>query len=152
MWVKDPRHIRPIAHIIWDPHYGQPAVEAYSRGGTTTVNLATSGVYQWWYTIGIRTNQDLYQGSFFLCTLAILFLFRGWLHLQPKFQPDLWWFKNAESRLNHHLSGLFGVSSLAWTGHLIHVAIPASRGERVDWSNFLTKMPHPQGLNPFFYL
>jgi photosystem I P700 chlorophyll a apoprotein A2 len=150
MWVKDPRHIRPIAHIIWDPHYGQPAVEAYSRGGTTTVNLATSGVYQWWYTIGIRTNQDLYQGSFFLCTLAILFLFRGWLHLQPKFQPDLWWFKNAESRLNHHLSGLFGVSSLAWTGHLIHVAIPASRGERVDWSNFLTKMPHPQGLNPFF--
>ena len=28
------------------------------------------------------------------------------------------WFKNAESRLNHHLSGLFGVSSLAWTGHL----------------------------------
>lgn len=84
MWVKDPRHIRPIAHIIWDPHYGQPAVEAYSRGGITTVNLATSGVYQWWYTIGIRTNQDLYQGSFFLCTLAILFLFRGWLHLQVR--------------------------------------------------------------------
>ena len=26
-------------------------------------------------------------------------------------------------RLNHHLSGLLGVSSLAWTGHLVHVAI-----------------------------
>ncbi|KAL2943196.1 hypothetical protein RDABS01_031544 [Bienertia sinuspersici] len=25
---------------------------------------------------------------------------------------------------HHHLSGLFGVSSLAWTGHLVHVAIP----------------------------
>ncbi|URD95143.1 hypothetical protein MUK42_30046 [Musa troglodytarum] len=24
--------------------------------------------------------------------------------------------------------GLFGVSSLAWTGHLVHVAIPGSRG------------------------
>ena len=151
MWVKDPRHIRPVAHMIWDPHYGQPAVEAYSRGRITNpVNVATSGVYQWWYTIGLRTNQDLYQGSFFLCSLAILFLVGGWLHLQPKFRPDLCWFKNAESRLNHHLSGLFGVSSLAWTGHLIHIAIPASRGDRVDWSNFLTTLPHPSGLTSFF--
>jgi photosystem I P700 chlorophyll a apoprotein A2 len=92
----------------------------------------------------------LYQGSIFLCLLASLFLFAGWLHLQPKFQPSLSWFKNAESRLNHHLSGLFGVSSLSWSGHLIHVAIPASRGQRVDWSNFLTVIPHPQGLIPFF--
>jgi len=151
MWVKDPRHVRPIAHMVWDPHFGQPAVEAYSRGGLDVpVNIATSGVYQWWYTIGIRTNQDLYQGSCFLCCSAALFLLGGLLHLQPKFQPDLSWFKNAESRLNHHLSGLFGVSSLAWTGHLVHIAIPASRGERVDWSNFLTVLPHPSGLTPFF--
>jgi photosystem I P700 chlorophyll a apoprotein A2 len=86
----------------------------------------------------------------FLTILAGLFLFAGWLHLQPKFQPALSWFKNAESRLNHHLSGLFGVSSLAWTGHLVHVAIPASRGQRVDWTNFLSVLPHPQGLAPFF--
>ncbi|PWA50022.1 PsaB, chloroplast [Artemisia annua] len=54
------------------------------------------------------------------------------------------------SRLNHHLSGLFGVSSLAWTGHLVHVAIPASRGEYVRWNNFLDVLPHPQGLGPLF--
>jgi photosystem I P700 chlorophyll a apoprotein A2 len=150
-WTQDPLHVRPIAHAIWDPHFGQPAVEAYTRGGASgPVNIATSGVYQWWYTIGIRTNIDLYQGSVFLCLLRALFLFAGWLHLQPKFQPTLSWFKNAESRLNHHLSGLFGVSSLAWTGHLVHIAIPASRGQRVDWSNFLNVLPHPQGLAPFF--
>lgn len=45
--------------------------------------------------------------------LSAVFLFAGWLHLQPSFQPALSWFKNAESRLNHHLAGLFGVSSLA---------------------------------------
>ena len=39
--------------------------------------------------------------------------------------------------LNHHLAGLFGVSSLAWTGHLVHVAIPESRGQHVRWDNFL---------------
>ena len=59
-WVQDPLHIRPIAHAIWDPHFGQPAVEAFTRGGASgPVNIATSGVYQWWYTIGMRTNQDL---------------------------------------------------------------------------------------------
>jgi photosystem I P700 chlorophyll a apoprotein A2 len=60
------------------------------------------------------------------------------------------WFKNAESRLNHHLAGLFGVSSLAWTGHLVHVAIPESRGQHVGWDNFLSTPPHPAGLGPFF--
>jgi len=150
-WVQDPLHVRPIAHAIWDPHFGQPAVEAFTRGGASgPVNIAYSGVYQWWYTIGMRSNTDLYTGALFLLVVASAFLFAGWLHLQPKFQPSLSWFKNAESRLNHHLSGLFGVSSLAWTGHLVHVAIPESRGQHVRWDNFLTTLPHPQGLTPFF--
>ena len=136
---------------IFASHFGQPAVEAFTRGGATgPVNISTSGVYQWWYTIGIRTNQELYTGSIFLLILAALFLFAGWLHLQPSFQPALSWFKNAESRLNHHLAGLFGVSSLAWTGHLVHVAIPEARGQHVGWDNFLTVLPHPAGLTPFF--
>ena len=115
-WIQDPLHVRPIAHAIWDPHFGQPAVEAFTRGGAAgPVNIAYSGVYQWWYTIGLRTNEDLYTGALFLLFLSTLSLIAGWLHLQPKWKPSLSWFKNAESRLNHHLSGLFGVSSLAWT-------------------------------------
>uniref|UniRef100_A0A251VF88 photosystem I n=1 Tax=Helianthus annuus TaxID=4232 RepID=A0A251VF88_HELAN len=39
---------------------------------------------------------------------------------------------------------------LGWTGHLVHVAIPASRGESVRWNNFLDVLPHPQGLGPLF--
>ncbi|XP_059294473.1 photosystem I P700 chlorophyll a apoprotein A2-like [Lycium ferocissimum] len=150
-WVQDPLHVRPIAHAIWDPHFGQPAVEAFTRGGAPgPVNIAYSGVYQWWYTIGLRTNEDLYTGALFLLFLSAISLIGGWLHLQPKWKPSVSWFKNAESRLNHHLSGLFGVSSLAWTGHLVHVAIPASRGESVRWNNFLDVLPHPQGLGPLF--
>ena len=150
-WGKDPLNTRPIAHAIWDPHFGEPAVAAYSYGNSPgPVNIATSGVYQWWYTIGLRSNQDLFQSSIFLVLLSAVFLFAGWLHLKPAFKPSLSWFKNAESRLNHHLAGLFGVSSLAWTGHLIHVAIPEFRGTHVRFSNFLTTLPHPQGLVPFF--
>jgi photosystem I P700 chlorophyll a apoprotein A2 len=150
-WIKDPLNVRPIAHAIWDPHFGQGAIDAFTQAGASgPVNIAYSGVYHWFYTIGMTNNQDLYQGAVFLLILASLFLFAGWLHLQPKFRPSLAWFKNAESRLNHHLAGLFGVSSLAWTGHLVHVAIPESRGQHVGWDNFLSVKPHPAGLGPFF--
>jgi photosystem I P700 chlorophyll a apoprotein A2 len=150
-WIKDPLNIRPIAHAIWDPQFGKPAVEAFTQGGANyPVDISYSGLYHWWYTIGMRTNGDLYQGSIFLLILSAVLLFAGWLHLQPKVRPSLAWFKNAESRLNHHLAGLFGVSSLAWAGHLIHVAIPESRGQHVGWDNFLSTLPHPAGLAPFF--
>ncbi|MDJ1181582.1 photosystem I core protein PsaB [Roseofilum casamattae] len=150
-WIKDPLNVRPIAHAIWDPQFGSAAIDAYTQAGASNpVNIAYSGVYHWWYTIGMRTNGDLYQGAIFLLVLASLMLFAGWLHLQPNFRPSLSWFKNAESRLNHHLAGLFGVSSLAWTGHLVHVAIPESRGQHVGWDNFLSTLPHPAGLAPFF--
>ena len=150
-WVKDPLNVRPIAHAIWDPHFGQGAIDAFTQAGASNpVNIAYSGVYHWFYTIGMRTNNELHGGAVFLLIFASLLLFAGWLHLQPKYRPSLGWFKNAESRLNHHLAGLLGVSSLAWTGHLVHVAIPASRGQHVGWDNFMSTMPHPAGLAPFF--
>ena len=150
-WIQNPLKVKPIAHAIWDPHFGEPALKAFTKGGLSYPgNIAYSGVYHWWYTIGMRTNAQLYAGSIFLLGLSALLLYAGWLHLQPKFRPSLSWFKNNESRLNHHLSGLFGFSSIAWTGHLVHVAIPASRGVRVGWDNFLTTLPYPAGLQPFF--
>ncbi|KAK1410376.1 hypothetical protein QVD17_36912 [Tagetes erecta] len=67
--------LRPIAHAIWDPHFGQPAVEAFTRGGAPgPVNIAYSGVYQWWYTIGLRTNEDLYTGALFLLFISAISL------------------------------------------------------------------------------
>jgi len=150
-WCLDPLHVRPIAHQIWDPQFGQSALTAFSTSQVSyPVNISYSGVYQWWYTIGMRSNTDLFNGSVFLIVLASLFLFAGWLHLQSKFSPSISWFKNAESRMNHHLSGLFGVSSLAWSGHLIHVAIPESRGQHIRWDNFLSASVHPAGLSAFF--
>jgi photosystem I P700 chlorophyll a apoprotein A2 len=149
-WVSNPLKTRPIAHAIWDPHFGEAALKAFSKKNTYPVNITFAGLYQWWYTIGFRTNQELYRGSIGLLLLASVLLIAGWLHLQPKFRPSLSWFKNNESRLNHHLSGLLGFSSLAWTGHLVHVAIPASRGVPGGWDNFLTTPPHPAGLTPFF--
>lgn len=152
-WILNPLKVKPIAHAIWDPHFGEPAIKAFTRGGATyPVDISYSGLYNWWYTIGIRTNNDLYSASVGLLLLSSVLLFAAWLHLQPKFKPTISWFKNNESRLNHHIIGLFGVSSLAWSGHLIHVAIPESRGIHIGWDNFLINPPHPKGLAPFFNL
>jgi photosystem I P700 chlorophyll a apoprotein A2 len=85
-----------------------------------------------------------------LLFVSAIVLIAGRLHLQPKWRPSVSWFKNAESRLNHHLSRLFRVISLAWTGHLVHVAIPKLKGEHVRWDNFLNVLLHPQGLGPLF--
>nr|YP_009297522.1 photosystem I P700 chlorophyll a apoprotein A2 [Hildenbrandia rivularis]AOM67066.1 photosystem I P700 chlorophyll a apoprotein A2 [Hildenbrandia rivularis] len=150
-WVLAPLKTKPIAHAIWDPHFGPTALKAFTKAETIyPTNISYSGLYNWWYTIGMRTNNDLYQGALLLLVLSTILLFAGWLHLQPQFRPNLSWFKNNESRLNHHLSGLFGLSSLAWTGHLIHVAIPESRGQHIRWYNFTSSLPHPDGLYPFF--
>ncbi|WAL59767.1 photosystem I core protein PsaB [Thermocoleostomius sinensis] len=150
-WVKDPLSVRPIAHAIWDAQFGPAAIDAFTRAGAANpVDICYSGVYHWWYTIGMRTTNDLFAGSMFLLLLSAVFLYAGWLHLQPRYRPSLSWFKSAEARLNHHLAGLFGLSSLAWAGHLVHVAIPESRGQHVGWDNFLRMPPHPQGLQPFF--
>nr|UNJ15970.1 photosystem I P700 chlorophyll a apoprotein A2 [Cyanidioschyzonaceae sp. 3]WDB00337.1 photosystem I P700 chlorophyll a apoprotein A2 [Cyanidiococcus yangmingshanensis] len=148
-WIANPLKTKPLAHAIWDPHFGQAALKAFTRG-ETVANISYSGLYHWWYTIGLRNNVELYSGALGLLVLSAVFLLAGWLHIQPKFKPSLSWFKNNESRLNHHLAGLFGVSSLAWTGHLVHVAIPASRGQHVGWDNFISVAPHPAGLQPFF--
>jgi photosystem I P700 chlorophyll a apoprotein A2 len=56
-WIKDPLNVRPIAHAIWDPHFGEAAVNAFTQAGASNpVNIAYSGVYHWFYTIGM-TNQ-----------------------------------------------------------------------------------------------
>ena len=152
-FVIDPLHVRPIAHAIWDPHFGQGLTDALTQAGASgPVNIAYSGLYHWWYTIGMRTNEQLFQGAIFINILVCWLLFAGWLHLQPKFRPSLAWFKNAEAQLNHHLAVLFGFSSIAWNAHLVHVAIPESRGQHVGWDNWLTVAPHPAGLAPFFSL
>jgi photosystem I P700 chlorophyll a apoprotein A2 len=39
-------------------------------------------------------------------------------------------------RLNYHLSQLIGLTSILWAGHLIHVAIPSSRGVLTGTTNY----------------
>jgi hypothetical protein len=55
-------------------------------------------------------------------------------------------------RLNYHIGVLIGCTSLLWSGHLIHVAIPVSRGSAVTAACLFNAQPHPEGLAPLFHL
>ena len=65
-------------------------------------------------------------------------------------KPSILWFKNAESRLNHNLLGLFKGNFLILTGHLVQIIIPGSWRKYVGWNNFLDVLAHPQALDPLF--
>ncbi|KAL5077528.1 hypothetical protein RYX36_016512, partial [Vicia faba] len=55
---------------------------------------------------------------------------------------------DSQGRVINTWADIINRANLAWAGHLVHVAIPGSRGEYVRWNNFLSVLPHPQGLGP----
>jgi len=60
--IKDPLNVRPIAHAIWDPHFGKAAVDAFTLRRNLSGHIAYSGAHHWWYTHRYaRTNNDLYM-------------------------------------------------------------------------------------------
>ncbi|KAL2924372.1 hypothetical protein RDABS01_023606 [Bienertia sinuspersici] len=62
-------------------HFGQPAVEAFTRGGALgPVNIAYSGVYQWWYTLVYALMKILYWSSFSIILSVISLLAVGYIY------------------------------------------------------------------------
>jgi photosystem I P700 chlorophyll a apoprotein A1 len=122
-WLIDPTHIKPSAQVVW-PIVGQEILNSDVGGGFQGVQI-TSGLFQLWRASGITIETQLYSTAIGGMVLAITIFFAGWFHYH-KMSPRLEWFQDVESMLNHHLSGLLGLGSLAWTGHQIHIAAPVN--------------------------
>jgi photosystem I P700 chlorophyll a apoprotein A1 len=164
-WLIDPVHIKPSAQVVW-PIVGQEILNGDVGGEFQGVQIV-SGLFQLWRGAGIVSELQLYSTAIGGLTLSRVMFFAGWFHYH-KASPRLEWFQNSESILNHHLSGLLGLGSLAWSGHQIHIAIPVNRllDEGVDpkeiplpheWllSRELMSQLYPsfrKGLVPFFTL
>lgn len=192
LWVKNPIATIPIAHGIWDPHFGLSISDAYSSGKSDyTIVLSYSGIYNWLYTLGFNSVFHLYNFVIICELLAVISIPLGKVHLiyledtlqwcyivgftlnleleiihlpgrlqglhkiDIKVGPIFIWpfklfvayFDLGNLRLNFHTGIIIGFLSIAWCGHLVHVAIPISRGINVYWS--ITK-PSDKGLYPFY--
>jgi len=38
-WVLNPLKVKPIAHTIWDPHFGEPAIKAFTKAGVPKIKI-----------------------------------------------------------------------------------------------------------------
>jgi photosystem I P700 chlorophyll a apoprotein A1 len=123
-WLSDPIGIKPSAQVVW-PIVGQDILNADVGGGFHGIQI-TSGFFQIWRAAGYTNTFQLYCTAIGGLVAAALMLFAGWFHYHKR-APKLEWFQNVESMLNHHLAGLFGLGSLAWAGHQIHVALPINK-------------------------
>jgi photosystem I P700 chlorophyll a apoprotein A1 len=143
-WLIDPSHIKPSAQVVW-PIVGQEILNGDVGGGFQGVQI-TSGLFQLWHASGITSELQLYCTAIGRWILAGIMFFAGWFHYH-KAAPRLEWFKNAESIINHHLSGLLGLGSLAWSGHQIHIALPVNYLLDIGVDPSEIPLPHEWLLN-----
>ena len=123
-WLVNPLQIKPSAQSVY-PIVGQEILNADVGGNFQGIQI-TSGFFQIWRAEGVTTQQQLYCIALGSLVMSGLMLFAGWFHYH-KAAPKLEWFQNAESMLNHHLSGLLGLGSLSWAGHEIHIGNPINK-------------------------
>jgi len=123
-WLLNPLQIKPSAQSVY-PIVGQEILNADVGGNFQGIQI-TSGFFQIWRAEGVTTEFQLYCISIGALVMSALMLFAGWFHYH-KAAPKLEWFQNAESMLNHHLSGLLGLGSLSWSGHQIHIGNPINK-------------------------
>ena len=90
--------VTPVAHSIRDPHFGAAGVSAF---GAQIVS--TTGLYEWYYTIGLRTSSQCLVAASFLVLLSGLFMAAGVIHAAS---PIL-------ASINHHLGGFLS-TDIGW--------------------------------------
>ena len=138
LYLTNPIPMQPIAHGIWDAHI--PLSYDY------TIVLSYSAIYNVVCTVGFTNVFQIYNFVIICELLAAFCVTLGKLHLISVFDILQWLPLNKSYlfittttslsiiivqnniRLNFHTGCAIGLFSIAWCGHLLHVAIPISRG------------------------
>jgi photosystem I P700 chlorophyll a apoprotein A1 len=165
IWLTNPTTIKPSSQFVW-PIVGQEILNGDLGGGFCGVRI-TSGWFQLWRACGITNEAELYWTSIGGLLLSATMMLAGWYHYHES-APDLDWFQNAESMMNHHLAGLLGLGCLSWSGHQIHVSLPINKLLDAGVEANVIPLPHKllfdqskmsklypsfsEGLTPFFTL
>ena len=147
LWVKNPIPSIPIAHNIWDPHFTSSTSTPYSHTIITTILITYSGIYNQLYTSGFNTINQIYKTTFTSSCLAVISIPLAKIHIKthsevlhnstthasqiPSFFQLLYFLdvgiSSVNIRFNFHTGILVGLFSIAHTGHLLDITIPASR-------------------------
>ena len=140
------------AHAVRDPQLGYSGIQ-----GLSSRIVAQSGLYHWLVALGYRTNTNLMvsatllMGSSSLLTVSALFHASNLTSTTYSTPTSTSILDGSSIFVNQLITGI-GFSSILWSGHIIHVAGPISRGIAIKWSTLLLLLPHRSGLSPLLTL
>jgi len=123
-WLKDPKHSFPSAQSVWHL-VGQDILNAEVGAHFQGIYI-TSGLFQLWRSEGIVTNLALKDACCVSLIATILSLLGSFLHLHLIW-PEVSLYKKFKSLSIHHTIGLFGLGSISFSGHQIHISVPIHR-------------------------
>jgi photosystem I P700 chlorophyll a apoprotein A2 len=154
LWILNPIATMPIAHGIWDPHFASAlggesgTVVLFSGIFNWLYALGFTNLFQLYNFVilcellavislllgklHLISNEEFWFWLTLNKPVSPLTLTSG-LHnkdikVYPPLRIFLAYFDLSGLRLNFHIGVMIGFFSIAWCGHLVHCAIPVSRG------------------------
>jgi photosystem I P700 chlorophyll a apoprotein A1 len=123
-WLKDPLHVGPSSQTVWSI-VGQDILNA-DVGGNFSGIYVTAGMFNIFRAEGIVNLVGLKYATLacmlgcFACLLGSYFhMHLSWLG------PSI--FQKYKSIGLHHIFILFGLGSLSWSAHQVHIAVPINK-------------------------
>ena len=122
-WISALFDVKPTAQIVYLSSGTLGDVfNGYAGSGSAGLHI-TSGLFSVWRGAGVVGESQLFYGAVAFLALSIAFAFAGWYHNHVAV-PESSWFNDTEAVLVHHISAVAGLGWIAWTGHILHVALP----------------------------
>jgi photosystem I P700 chlorophyll a apoprotein A1 len=134
--LKDPKHYLPTAHLVWSllQDILNSDISQLISGIRITSGIAllqdihiTSGIFQLWRSEGIITQIHLKYACSASLIGTIISLAASYFHMHISSFSTSSFYKKFKSLSYHHLSLLFGLSSISWSAHQIHISLPPNR-------------------------
>ena len=123
IWLKDPKHYLPSAHPL-SSLIGQDILNSDIGSYFEGIHIR-DGIFQLWRGTGIIRQIHLKYGSGVTLIGTMITLSGSYFHMHPS--PPASSYKKWSTSLGiHHLSLLFGFSSISWSGHEIHIGVPTT--------------------------
>jgi len=122
IWLKDPKHYLPSAHNVWSL-IGQDILNSDIGNYFQGIDI-TSGIFQLWRAQGLMTQIHLKYASRGSLIGTIISKEISYFYMHSFCSSSF-----TSLRRVHHLIVLFvlfGLSSITWSGHCIHIAYPAN--------------------------
>ena len=120
-WNKDPKHYLPSAHSVWSlvsSDVLNSDIGSYFQG----IHI-NAGISQLWRSEGIITQVHLKLGCAVSLISSIICIIGCYFHTHISWSSIGFCTKLTILSV-HHLSLLFGLGSICWSGHIIHISAP----------------------------